>query len=87
MQVSCRGYQTLAVKTGESVVGPQINNRGPCTGCKQYFPELKLGPFLKHRHHCRGDINQREVSCSPPGSYTNNPLSEEKHPNPFISKG
>ena len=86
MQVSGRGHQTLPIKTGESVVAPQIKSRGPCPVCKQYFPQLKLGPFIKHRHHCKGDISQREVSCSSPVRYTNSRLSTQKHPHSFFSK-
>ena len=76
MQVSSRVHQT--VKTGESVVVPQIKNRGPCPGCKQYLPQLKLGPFIKHRHHCKSDMDQRDVSCSPPARNTNNSVSKKK---------
>ena len=82
MQFSDCGHQTLPV-TGVPVVCPQINNRGPCPVCKQYFPELKLGPFLKHRHLCKGDIKQREVRSSPPDR---GPLSTQKKPRPICSK-
>lgn len=74
MQVSGRGRQTV----GERVADPQITNRGPCPVCKQHLPRLKLGPFIKHRHHCKGGINQRDVSCSPPDRYTNNPVRKKK---------
>ena len=85
MEVSGRGHRTLPVKTGESGTGPQIKSRGPCPLCKQYFPELKLGPFLKHRHHCKGEIIQRQVTFSPPGRYNDSRLSTKKHPDPFCS--
>ena len=76
MQVSGRQHQTLEV-TGQSVVYPQTKKRGPCPVCKQYFPELKLGPFIKHRNSCKGDLRRREVSC--PDRYINSSLSNKKH--------
>ena len=76
MQVSSRVHQT--VKTGESVEVTKLKNRGPCPGCKQYLPQLKLGPFIKHRHHCKGDIGQRDVSCLPPDRNTNKSVSKKK---------
>ena len=66
MQVNGREHQTHVVSTGESVVSPKIKNRGPCPVCKKYLPQLKLGPFIKHRQQCKVDISQREVSCSSP---------------------
>ena len=85
MLVSGSGQQTLPV-AGECVAGSQIMNRGPCSVCKKYFPELKLGPFIEHCLHCKGDISQREVGCSPSGRLTNSPLSNKKHPSPTVSK-
>lgn len=82
MQVS--GHIHQAVKTRESVVDPQAMNRGPCPVCRQHLPQLKLGPFIKHRYHCRGDISQKEVSCLPLGKSANSSLSETKHPRPFF---
>ena len=62
------------------------SDKEPWALCKQYFPGLKLRPFIKHRHHCKGDISQREVSCSVTDRYTNIRLSTGKHPYPFFSK-
>ena len=80
MQISGRGHQTV----GERIADPLIKNRGPCPVCKQYLPRLKLGPFIKHRHHCKGGINKRDVSCSPLDNYANNPVRKKKiHPRSF----
>ena len=85
MQVS--GRQTLQVKTAEGVTDSRIKNRGPCPVCKQYLPELKLGPFIKHRYYCTEDISQREVSCSPPDRYIDSHPSKKRHPCSFLSEG
>ena len=85
MQVS--GRQTLQVKTAEGVADSRIKNREPCPVCKQYLPELKLGPFIKHRYYCAEDISQREVSCSPPVRHTNSHPSKKRHPCSFLSEG
>ena len=79
------GHIPQVVKTEESVVDPQAMNHGPCLRCGQSFPQLKLGPFIKHRYQCKGDISQREVSSLPLGKSTNSSLSETKHPRPCIS--
>ena len=79
MQISGREHQPLEI-TEKSVLAPQIKNRGPCPVCKQYLPQLKLGPFIKHRHHCKGDLRDREVSCSPPVRYINSYPSIKEHP-------
>ena len=71
MQVSSREHRM--VKTEDGVVGPQIKSCRHCLGCKQYFPQLKLGPFIKHQSHCKSNISQRDVSCSPLGRYANHP--------------
>ena len=70
----------------DRVAAPQIKNHGPCSRCKQHLPRLKLGPFLKHQYHCKGDISQKEVSCPSPGSYTNSHLSPKKQPHSSFSK-
>lgn len=85
MQVTGGEHQTIAVGAGESVLDPQLKCRGPCLGCNQYFPQLKLGPFVKHRHLCVSNISKRQISCSPSGVYTNSPPGNKKYPNPFFS--
>ena len=64
MQISGREHQTLET-TEKSVLPTQVKSRGPCPVCKQYFPQLKLGPFIKHRHNCNGNLSDRKVSCTP----------------------
>ena len=81
MQVSGRGDDVLPV------TDPLIKSRGPCPVCKQYYPKLKLGPFLKHRRECQGDISQRVVSRSPPCKYNNSPLSNKQHQHPAKALG
>ena len=84
MQVSTHANQTLPVRTGESVVPSPIDGRGPCPVCKQYLPQLRLRPFLKHCSNCTVSISQRAVSCSSPGRMTKSLLSKNKHPGLFF---
>ena len=86
MQVIGREHRPPPVKTGGSVANLQINNRGPCPVCKKHFPELKLGPFIKHRYHCKGKISQREVSCLPANRDNDSRLSNKKCSCPFCSE-
>lgn len=79
MQISGREHQPLET-TKKSVVLSQIKNRGPYPACKQYFPQLKLGSFNKHRHLCNRNLSNREISCSPPDRYINSSPSIKKHP-------
>ena len=83
MQVSGRERRPLPVRTGGSVANLQIKDRGPCPVCKKHFPELKLGPFIKHRYHCKGEISQREVSCLPADRDNDSRLSNKKCSCPF----
>ena len=84
MQV--RGTGHLPVMPGEVVAGFQVMNRMLCPVCKQCFTELKLGPFLNHCNHCKGDVTQREVNCLPQGRFTNSRRSQQKHPCPLCPK-
>ena len=69
--------------SGQGKVSPALN-RGPCSVCKQYFPQLKLGPFPRHCHHCKGDISQRPGAHHRQGIPTS--PSIKKRPYPFFSK-
>ena len=86
MRVNDRGHQTFLVQWGESAVTHQTKNRGPCPVCDQCFPQLRLGPFIKHRQHCKAGISQREVNCLSPGLYTNSHLRIKKHPGPLCAE-
>ena len=86
MQVRDAGHQALPVGPREGVAGFQTMNPELYPVCKQHFTELKLGPFLNHCDHCKGDVTQREVKRLPQAGCSNCHSGQQKHPCPFCSK-